>query len=227
MTYKSLLVVVALGATLLLPIVNAEAAPITWEFFGGGNDGLLGHSQTYVSGGHSVTAEAFTGGNAFTNALLLGKNTGPDDEGLGVCLSVQDCNGGLETSELYRGDTVRLNLGTLPSTLTGWSAIMSSVEDDEQFAIWTSDSSTIDFSDPSQRICTGGPSAGPCALVPKQYLFFTTFGDGENPGVLVHSVSAQSIANPEPATLLLMGSGLLGLASWRFRMNRKATHRDV
>jgi len=223
MTFKSLLVVAALGTTLLLPVINADAAPITWEFFGGANDGLLGHSRTYTAGGYSLTAEAFTGGNAFTSALLLGKNDGADEQGLGVCASANDCSLG---HEMYNGDIVRLNLGTLPSTLTGWTATMNSVTDGEQFAIWTSDSATIDFSNASQRICTGSSSA-PCSFTPKHYLFFTTFGDAEDPGVLLHSVSAQSIANPEPATLLLMGSGLLGLASWRFRINRKATHQDV
>ena len=217
--------VAALGATLLLPVVNAEAAPITWEFFGGGNDGLLGHSRTYSSEGHSLIAEAFTGGNAFTSALLLGKNDGVDEEGLGVCAtaSASDCNLGYE---IYNHDIVRLNLGTLPSTLTGWTAIINSVTDGEQFAIWTSDSGTIDFSNASQRLCTGS-SPAPCSFTPKHYLFFTTFGDAEDPGVLLHSVSAQSIQNPEPASLLLMGSGLLGLAFWRFRISRKSPCREA
>ena len=60
-------------------------------------------------------------------------------------------------------------------------------------------------------------SAGPYALVAAEIYQFATPAAGNQ----IAFRSGAGVATPEPGTILLLGSGLLGLGLWRYRKNAK------
>jgi len=222
-----------LAATIMGSLSTAEAT--SFDFSGAFAN--LGVSHTYTVGADSVTAAAFTysepGGVAtYTAALaLIQRNQAPNDLGLGVCNSGDGAgcttitSGNGDNNEIDNNgslrDLIRLDLG---SSRTGLSVTLASVDGTsgniDNYAIYASNSATVKLS--TLTALTGSQSTGginPTVNITGswRYIFVTT-GSGVNgdDDFLLKSATVSSTV-PEPASLLLMGSGLVGVAVWRLR----------
>ncbi|MFI5445892.1 PEP-CTERM sorting domain-containing protein [Polaromonas sp. UC242_47] len=201
---------------------QAIAAPITFEFWT--PTGLLGSSESYTVGTTTITAYSGSySGTTVTRGLQLnGVNGGTNNQGLGICNAAGSCSTGngdpsvnldgappeliqLDLSDLYadgyslikinsdRATNIELLRIYASSTITGLGTLLASIND-----------ASGDFA-----ISTGG----------LRYLNFIAFplGDPSTAQVLLHSLTADVAAVPEPATLTLLGVGLAGLALSRRR----------
>ncbi len=228
-----------LAAATMGSLSMAEATSFDFS----GAFGSLGVSHTYTVGVDSITAAAFTyaepggvatytGGVGVTNApVLIQRHEAPNDLGLGVCNSGDGSgcttitSGNGDNNEIDNNgslrDLIRLDLG---SSKTGLSVTLASVDGTsgnvDNYAIYASNSATVKLS--TLTALTGSQSTGginPTINIAGswRYIFVTT-GSGANgdDDFLLKSATVSS-AVPEPASLLLMGSGLVGVAVWRLR----------
>lgn len=225
----------ALGAGLIAAVLMGTvniASATTWNF--GGPFGSLGADEVFTVGSDSVTASAFTysesGANGiYSVATLIRRNELPNDVGLGVCNSndgascTTDSTGNGENNEIDnngpKDDLIRLDFG---SSRSGLVIQLSSVENDsdgnDDYAIYGSNVATPKLST-LVALATGNGSGGanPIRTLSGNFRYlFVTVGSAQEDDFLLRSATASS-AVPEPASLLLMGSGLAGIAVWRRR----------
>jgi hypothetical protein len=230
---REIVVGLVLAAAAAMGSVNVASAT-TWNF--GGAFASLGPDEVFMVGPDSLTAAAFTyaepsGVATYTGATLMRRNQAPDDIGLGVCNSgdgtgcttISSGNG--DNNEIDNNgslrDLIRLDFG---SSKTGLSVTLASVDglsgNVDNYAIYASNSATSKLS--TLIALTGSQSAGgvnPTVNIAGswRYVFVTTasgaWGDDD---FLLKSATASSTV-PEPASLLLMGSGLAGMAILRLR----------
>ncbi len=192
-------------AVALLGAAMFVASPVwadTWNF--DSPTGPLGTSQTYTSGGITITASGWAGTNTPTN--LYGKLAGGNENGLGLAsypnfeINTQSfinldltnlANQGIFTGQLVigsvqAGEGYKICFGSAPGNLGTVSSCFTGSLDNTPF--------TIDWSQ--------GPFVGITA----------TSGN-----VLVGSLAANSVV-PEPATLTLLAPGALLLGLLRRRI---------
>src|SRR5437879_5897818 len=110
--------VVAVAAALLLPVGNATATNIVWDFSGNLGE-IMSGSLTVddVPGGEQITATGWSvnaAGDSYVAEHLYQRNLSPNDQGLGVCNHVESpCTTGAkqEIDNLYGvRDVIRLDL---------------------------------------------------------------------------------------------------------------------
>ncbi len=209
----NLLVAAAALALAAVPVSAGQAATITWNLFGDGHDGSIGQTTTYTVSGFTITASGFMRDG--TPADLFGKDAGGDQQGLGSLIG--------NAHELMSDRYVRFDLSAAPSPAS-WTITGGSVTNGDVLLAYTSSSPTINLATATPVVST--TTETPQSFVPDHFLYVTA-GGPIGADVLVRSLTADNSSSgagspggtpvPEPATLAVLGAGLLGLGVVRRR----------
>ncbi len=189
----------ALVSAAVLLGVATEARAIVWDF--SNPSGPNGSTAPYTASGVTISLSAFI--DSATPGILWGKQGAGTQHGVGVCsTNTTGCAG-----EIQPGNFIRIDLGN--QGLTNLRIQIGSVGEGESFSILTSGDSSLPGATPCvSNGTTEAPFALACSGGVKNFLFVE---DGASGGVLLSGLQADLVANPEPATLLLVGSGLVAL----------------
>jgi hypothetical protein len=190
-----------LGLLLLLASGAAHAATITFNFdvcgasTNTGNPGSCGTTSTYNVGGFSITATAETA----TRASLWAKEAGGDENGLGLS---NDPSG---DHEITVGNFIQLNVSSIVGNDPLRIIIDSSTGSDAWKVVETNTANSMAG---GVTEATGTTETSFTVSPTDTYLDITAT-DGN---VLLSSLSFTTATTPEPSSLVLLGSGILGLA---------------
>lgn len=221
--------------TVATTISGTPAAAITFDFSAGvasGQNTNLGPTTSYTaSGGPTIFAySGFYSGSTVTldnganasRSVLVGNNRGPDEQGLGVCVGGgSTCTGSRFNNEpeidFSTRELVQLDINSLLGIYNAFTVNADSATpptSGERLAVYTSNSTT------SLGTLIGSISSaqGDVAISPTgRYLNFISANNLGGGDVLLHTLSATTNAVPEPASMALLGAGLVGLGMVRRR----------
>lgn len=183
------------------------ATQLTYDF--SSPSGTLGTSQSYTSNGVTITARGYDNFNNLTN--LFAKNAGSDEIGVGIASDVDH--------EIGTNNFVQLDLANLwvlnPTT---FSMSIGSVQSSESWKIYESNSAGV-----LGTLLLAGTTDAPSSVVlnpiPRSSRYLSVQAGAAN--VLLNSLSADPAAVPEPGSMGLLGSGLLGISGILRRTARK------
>lgn len=162
-----------------------------------GANTTLGHSHVYGSGSTTVTAYGFGG-----SGLLYGKHGGGSENGVGIS--------GQPENEITKTTFVQLDLSAIDSP---FSLSIGSTQLTEGFhvcfssVLGTLGTSCQDFATPGSD-----PFATPFFTKPVGDQFVSIEADGGKNGEGNVLLNGLTTATPEPSSLLLLGTGMIGAA---------------
>jgi hypothetical protein len=190
---------------LLLASGAAHAATITFNFdacgasTNTGNTGNCGATSTYTQGVYSITATAEAPG---TGNRLWAKGDGGDENGLGL---TSDTSG---EHEITPGFFIQLDISSIPVSDDPFTIVMGSTTSGETWKIFESNAIGATSGDNTMAGTTEGTGHPITISTTDKYIDITST-DGN---VLLSSLSFSTAVTPEPSSLMLLGTGILGLA---------------
>lgn len=218
---KRLIQAAVVASACMFPMVAGATVVDTgaefWNAPANTNANLGTGSTSFALGTSTVTAQAGTvSGTTVTlgNRNLLLNNRGADEQGLGACNVACSGDGGeIDTNEIVQVSLIAAEAAGYSS----FSIQANSATGGELLRVYGTDTSNTLGTLIASLTSADGDVVEAAAQNYKYLNFIITDGSGDN--VLVHLIDAQLAAVPEPATLALLGAGLLGFG---FLGRRKA-----
>jgi hypothetical protein len=211
---------------------TANAASITFDFTNTvSGDTNLGPTENYTVSGVTITAASGTYGNAVgsptnssfsTGGVLVGNNRGVDEQGLGVCSgSGNSCNSGhfddLPELDYSLKEVVRLDITNLFAAFGSFQINAHSATQGELLGVFSNNVNN----NLGGKLADITSAQNNVSITPAgDFLYFVSDSHTGGGDVLLHSLTVTPNAVPEPASLAVLGSSLLGFGLIRRRRNR-------